>query len=96
MVVAAVMAVRINPKMSATLLIMLPIIIVIVALIMKFGFPMFQKMQKKVDNVNRVVQENLIGMRVVKAFVVRSMKRINSIILRMNLQSKVLWHQALL
>lgn len=69
LVVAAVMAVKINPKMSATLLIMLPIIIVIVALIMKFGFPMFQKMQKKVDNVNRVVQENLIGMRVVKAFV---------------------------
>ena len=65
LIVAAVMAVRINPKMSATL----PIIIVIVALIMKFGFPMFQKMQKKVDNVNRVVQENLIGMRVVKAFV---------------------------
>ena len=69
LVVAAVMAVKINPKMSATLLIMLPIIVVIVALIMKFGFPMFQKMQKKVDNVNRVVQENLIGMRVVKAFV---------------------------
>ena len=69
LIVAAVMAVRINPKMSATLLIMLPIIIVIVALIMKFGFPMFQKMRKKVDNVNRVVQENLIGMRVVKAFV---------------------------
>lgn len=69
LIVAAVMAVRINPKMSATLLIMLPIIIVIVALIMKYGFPMFQKMQKKVDNVNRVVQENLIGMRVVKAFV---------------------------
>ena len=69
LIVAAVMAVRINPKMSATLLIMLPIIIIIVALIMKFGFPMFRKMQKKVDNVNRVVQENLIGMRVVKAFV---------------------------
>ncbi len=69
LIVAAVMAVRINPKMSATLLFMLPIIIIIVALIMKFGFPMFRKMQKKVDNVNRVVQENLIGMRVVKAFV---------------------------
>lgn len=69
LIVAAVMAVRINPKMSAMLLVLLPIIIVIVAVIMKFGFPMFQKMQKKVDNVNRVVQENLIGMRVVKAFV---------------------------
>ena len=68
-IISAVFAVRINPGMSAILLVMLPIIVVIVALIMKFGFPMFQKMQKKVDNVNRVVQENLIGMRVVKAFV---------------------------
>ena len=68
-IISAVFAVRINPGMSTILLVMLPIIVVIVALIMKFGFPMFQKMQKKVDNVNRVVQENLIGMRVVKAFV---------------------------
>ena len=51
------------------LLVMLPIIIILVAVILKFGFPMFQKMQKKIDNVNRVVQENLIGIRVVKAFV---------------------------
>lgn len=69
LVVSAVMAVRINPKMSAMLLVLLPIIIIIVALVLKFGFPMFQKMQKKIDNVNRVVQENLIGIRVVKAFV---------------------------
>ena len=69
LIVSAVMAVSINPKMSATLLILLPIIAVIIALVMKSGFPMFQKMQKKVDNVNRVVQENLIGIRVVKAFV---------------------------
>lgn len=68
-VVAACFAVSINPKMSAMLLILLPILIVVVACILKFGFPMFQKMQKKIDNVNRVVQENLIGMRVVKAYV---------------------------
>lgn len=69
MVVAACFAVSINPRMSAMLLILLPILIVVVACILKFGFPMFQKMQKKIDNVNRVVQENLIGMRVVKAYV---------------------------
>ena len=68
-VVAACFAVSINPKMSAMLLILLPILIVVVACILKFGFPMFQKMQKNIDNVNRVVQENLIGMRVVKAYV---------------------------
>lgn len=69
LIVSAVFAIRINPRMSTILLAMLPIIIIVVVVALKFGFPMFQKMQKKVDNVNRVVQENLIGMRVVKAFV---------------------------
>lgn len=69
MIVSAVFAFSINAKLSLILVVMLPIMIVIVALILKFGFPMFQKMQKKIDNVNRVVQENLIGIRVVKAFV---------------------------
>lgn len=69
LIVSAVFAFKINAKMSTILLVMLPVIVVIVVLVLKFGFPMFQKMQKKVDNVNRVVQENLIGMRVVKAFV---------------------------
>lgn len=69
LVVAAVFAFSINAKLSAILIFLLPVIIVVVAVVMKFGFPMFQKMQKRIDNVNRVVQENLIGMRVVKAFV---------------------------
>ena len=69
LIVSAVFAFNINAKISLILLIALPIIIVIVVLILKFGFPMFQKMQKKIDNVNRVVQENLIGIRVVKAYV---------------------------
>lgn len=69
LIVSAVFAFRINAKMSMILVVLLPVIAVIVALVLKFGFPMFQKMQKKIDNVNRVVQENLIGIRVVKAFV---------------------------
>lgn len=69
LVVSAVFAIKINPRMSTILLFLLPVILVVVVIALKFGFPMFQKMQKKVDNVNRVVQENLIGIRVVKAFV---------------------------
>ena len=69
LVVSAFFAFSINAKISLILVVMLPIIGIIVALILKFGFPMFRKMQKKIDNINRVVQENLIGIRVVKAFV---------------------------
>ncbi|MGN0529058.1 MAG: ABC transporter ATP-binding protein [Eubacterium sp.] len=69
LIVSAFFAFSINARLSLILLIMLPIMLVIIVLVLKFGFPMFQKMQKKIDNVNRVVQENLIGIRVVKAFV---------------------------
>jgi ATP-binding cassette subfamily B protein len=69
LIVSAVFAFRINAKLSMILIVMLPIMVILIAIILKFGFPMFQKMQKKIDNVNRVVQENLIGIRVVKAFV---------------------------
>ena len=69
LVVSAAFAVSINARMSMLLLFILPVLIVVVVCVLKFGFPMFQKMQKKIDNVNRVVQENLIGIRVVKAFV---------------------------
>ena len=69
LIVSAVMAFSINAKLSVMLLVLLPIVVVVVFFVLKFGFPMFQKMQKKIDNVNRVVQENLIGIRVVKAFV---------------------------
>lgn len=69
LIVSAFFAFRINARLSAILLVLLPILGVIIALVLKIGFPMFQKMQKKIDNINRVVQENLIGIRVVKAFV---------------------------
>lgn len=69
LIVSAIFAFSINAQLSLILLFIMPIIVLVVVVILKFGFPMFQRMQKKIDNVNRVVQENLIGIRVVKAFV---------------------------
>ena len=69
LVVSAFFAFSINWRVSMVLVAVLPLLILIVFLILKIGFPMFRKMQKKIDNVNRVVQENLIGIRVVKAYV---------------------------
>lgn len=69
LIIASFFAITISPRLALTILLVLPFIAVAIILIMKFGFPMFQKMQRKIDNLNRVVQENLIGIRVVKAFV---------------------------
>ncbi|MDK2808401.1 MAG: ATP-binding cassette, subfamily multidrug efflux pump [Clostridiales bacterium] len=44
------------------------IMVVIIALIMVFVLPKFQKMQVLTDNLNRVTRENLTGLRVVRAY----------------------------
>ncbi len=69
LIIASIMAVSISPELSAMLLIALPFAVIAVYVILKIGFPMFQKMQRCIDNLNRVVQENLKGIRVVKAYV---------------------------
>ncbi len=69
MVMAVVMAYRMNPAMMPILLVAAPILLVCIVVIMSKAFPRFQIMMKKYDALNASVQENLIGIRVVKAFV---------------------------
>ena len=63
-----IMASILSPKLSIIFLIIIPIIVVIVALVLIKSFPMFKVMQEKIDNVNMVMRENLLGIRVIKAF----------------------------
>lgn len=63
-----VMALSINPRLSLIFGITIPLLIVSHALIMKKSFPLFAVVQQKLDRVNAVIRENLIGVRVVKAF----------------------------
>ncbi len=69
MVMAVVMAWRMNPSLMPILLVAAPILLVCIVVIMSKAFPRFQIMMKKYDALNASVQENLIGIRVVKAFV---------------------------
>lgn len=69
LIFASFFAFTINAKLASMILLCLPLIAIVVACVLKIGFPMFQKMQTKIDAINAVVQENLIGIRVVKAFV---------------------------
>lgn len=69
MVGALIMAVKISPKLSTVFFIAVPVLALILVFIMTNAHPRFTKMLKKYDAMNASVQENLIGIRVVKAFV---------------------------
>lgn len=69
MVMAAIMAIRINWELSLIFLIALPIIFGAMMLLISIGKKRFSAMLKQYDSMNGAVQENLIAMRVVKSFV---------------------------
>lgn len=63
------MAFFVNPKIALIFLIFVPILGGGLIFIASKAHPIFEKVFKTYDRLNRVVQENLRGMRVVKAFV---------------------------
>lgn len=63
------MAFYIHPSLGTVFLCVMPILAFGLVLIIKLAFPKFTKMFKTIDHLNRVVQENLRGSRVVKSFV---------------------------
>jgi len=68
-VFAITMVVIISPKMSLAFAVIVPLLILGLALIIKNAMPIFKSVFKKYDNLNASVQENVSGMRVVKAYV---------------------------
>ena len=69
LICACILSVTISPKLAMIFLVSMPILAISIALIIKAVRPRFEAMQKKIDNMNTIVQENLIGIRVVKSFV---------------------------
>lgn len=62
-------AIDINWKIALIFIAVVPILAVAMVAAALIAFPLFRKMFKRFDKMNTVVQENLIGIRVVKAFV---------------------------
>lgn len=75
LIVACILSVTISSKLAMIFLVSMPVLIIAIGLIIKNVKPRFEAMQKKIDNLNTTVQENLIGIRVVKSFVRRSKER---------------------
>lgn len=64
-----IMAVRINSRLAGILGVFLPLLVIAGFILLKKAMPFFTKVQKALDKLNTILQENLAGMRVVKAFV---------------------------
>lgn len=63
-----VLATLLNFKLSIIIYGVVGIVVVLIVISMKLSYPRFYKLQKAMDKVNSVVQEYLIGVRLVKAF----------------------------
>lgn len=62
------MAFFINPKMALIFSLSLPVFCLILFLLMKKTIPLYTNVQEKLDHLNQVIQENLSGIRVIRAF----------------------------
>ncbi len=69
MIFALLMVLSISGKLSLIFLVAIPFLGIILFLIATKAHPIFEKVFKKYDKLNRVVQENLNAIRVVKAYV---------------------------
>ena len=64
-----IMALRQDVGLSWLMVVCIPVLVVVIALIVVRMVPQFRAMQARIDLVNRVLREQLSGIRVVRAFV---------------------------
>lgn len=62
------MAIRQDAGLSWLLLVSVPVVAVANGWVLSHMFPIFRTMQKLIDNINRVMREQLSGVRVIRAF----------------------------
>ena len=58
-----------NFQLATIMVSLLPITVILVTIFVKTVQPLFTKVQERLEHLNQVMQENLVGIRVVKAFV---------------------------
>ena len=64
-----IMALGLNSELAMILLIVIPLLGISIFLIIRTAYPLFEKMQTALDNLNNGIKETLTNIRVVKSFV---------------------------
>ncbi len=65
---AMIMAFAIDVKAALVFVVVIPVLCIVVFIIMFMSVPMYHVVQDKLDKVLRITRENLIGVRVIRAF----------------------------
>lgn len=68
MIGAVVMALREDVALSAVMLVAVPVLALVIGIMIRRVQPLFRQMQLKLDALNRVVREQVSGVRVIRAF----------------------------
>lgn len=76
LIFASIMALIVSAKMSLVFVFTIPLLIIGLALIIKHARPLFRKVFQRYDKLNRVIREDVRGIRVVKSYV-RQQQEIN-------------------
>lgn len=66
---ALVVCLVMNARLTLVIVVVIPVMCLLLWLIMRSCEKLFTRFQEKIDGLNNTVQENLVGIRVVKAFV---------------------------
>jgi ATP-binding cassette, subfamily B, multidrug efflux pump len=69
MIGGVIMALREDVGVSAVLLVSVPVLVLIVGSVVVRMVPTFRTMQARIDNINKILREQIVGIRVVRAFV---------------------------
>jgi ATP-binding cassette subfamily B protein len=69
MVGGVILALRLDVELSSLLLAVIPVLVICVGIIIWRMRPLFRQMQGNIDDVNRVMREQITGIRVIRAFV---------------------------
>jgi ATP-binding cassette subfamily B multidrug efflux pump len=64
-----VMALRQDVELSGLLLLVIPVLVISIGLVIRQMRPLFRLMQVKIDTINGVMREQIMGIRVIRAFV---------------------------
>ncbi|MCU1413265.1 MAG: hypothetical protein JWN80_605 [Microbacteriaceae bacterium] len=64
-----ILALQQAPQLSWLMAVSVPVLVIAIGLVISRMIPQFRLMQKRIDTINRVLREQLTGIRVVRAFV---------------------------
>jgi len=64
-----IMALREDVQLSGLLLVVIPVLLVFIGFVVSRMRPLFRSLQVKIDGINRIMREQITGIRVIRAFV---------------------------